>query len=118
MDAGVELTAKRLALLQELLPRLKRVGILGNSGDTLWEPVWKEAQAAARQLRIDVVPIRITSPDQLDSALRQLTSRVDALMVVPQPFCWVHKREIIEFASRAKLPATYEFKGYVVHGGL
>ena len=119
MDAGVELTGKRLALLQELLPRMKRVGVLGNPGDTLWEPVWKEAQAAARQLRIEAVPVPITTPDQLDTAFRrQLRSRVDALMVVPQPFCWVHKREIIEFALQAKLPATYEFKGYVVDGGL
>ena len=118
MDAGVELTGKRLALLQELLPRMKRVGVLGNPGDTLWEPVWKEAQAAARQLRIEAVPVPITTPDQLDTAFRQLRSRVDALMVVPQPFCWVHKREIIEFALRAKLPATYECKGYVVDGGL
>ena len=118
MDAGVELTGKRLALLQELLPRMKRVAVLGNPGDTLWEPTWKEAQAAARQLRIEVVPVLITTPDQLDTAFPQLRPRVDALMVAPQPFCWAHKREIIDFALREKLPATYEFKGYVVDGGL
>ena len=58
MDAAVDLTGKRLALLKEMVPRLKRVGVLGNSADTLWDPVLKEAQAAGRQLRIEIVPAR------------------------------------------------------------
>ena len=49
---------------------------------------------------------------------RQLKSRVDGLVVVPQPFCWVNRREIVKNAFQAKLPATYELRDYVVEGGL
>jgi putative ABC transport system substrate-binding protein len=118
MDAGVDVVGKRLDLLKQLVPRLKRVAALGNPEDTLWEPVWREAQVAGRQLGIDLVPVPITAGHQLEIAFKVLGSRVQALFVAPQPAMFVHRRRIIELAALARLPAVYEFRTYVADGGL
>lgn len=87
-DASVELTGKRLDLLKELLPRLKRVAVLGYPADALWKPVWTEAQASAQQLHIEIVPVQIATPHDFDIAFRQLRPAVNAILVAPQSFLW------------------------------
>jgi putative tryptophan/tyrosine transport system substrate-binding protein len=53
-DMGIDVAAKRLELLKQVVPRLRRVATLGNPTDPLWEPVWKEAQVAARHKAADL----------------------------------------------------------------
>jgi putative tryptophan/tyrosine transport system substrate-binding protein len=117
-DAGIDLTGIRLDLLKQLIPRLKRVAALGDPGSTLWEPTWREAQAAARQLQIEIVPVLIATPSQLESAFAKLDRGVEALFVAPLPIFWVHRRRIFELASRARLPAIYEWRTFPDDGGL
>jgi len=117
-DVGIDLAAKRLDLLKQLVPRLKRVAALGHPADTVWESTWREAQAAARQLRIDLVPVLVTTPDQLETAFAGLNRRVQALFVAPQLLFSVHRQNIIELASLARLPAIYESRRYPDAGGL
>ncbi len=47
MDQAVDLTGKRLDLLKQLVPRLKRVAALGHPASTLWEPTWRDKQPRA-----------------------------------------------------------------------
>jgi len=93
-DASIDLAAKRLELLKQVVPRMKRVAVLGESTSPLWEPTWKEAQAAGRQLQIELVPVLIAKPSELELALGKL-DRVDALFVAPQPILWVHRQRTL-----------------------
>ena len=117
-DVGVDLVGKRFDLLKQVVPHLKRVAALGHPADTVWEPTWRQAQEAARQLRIDVVPVLITTPDQLEAVFAGLNRRVQALFVAPQLLFAVHRRKVIELAALARLPAIYETRRYPDSGGL
>jgi len=117
-DMGVDLAGKRLQLLKQVVPRLKHVGALGHPPDNLWEPVWREAQAAAHRLHIDIVPVLISGPNDLEIAFGDLNHRVQALLVAPQLFFSVHRQRLIELASLTRLPAIYELREYADAGGL
>jgi len=118
-DQGVDLAAKRLELLKQLVPRLKRVVALGAPADPVWEPVWSEVQIAARRLGIDMTtPMLMMTPDQLRALFADLDRSVQALYVAPQAILWVHREEIVKLAARAKLPAVYEIRDYALAGGL
>ncbi len=117
-DMGVDLVAKQLNLLKQVVPRLKRVGVVGHPADKVWDGVWREAAPAARQLRIGIVPVLIRTPNDFDAAFAGLNSRVRALLVSPQAFFSAHRRTLIELESSSRLPAIHEFRGYPDEGAL
>ena len=117
-DMGVDLVEKQLDLLKQLVPRLKRVGALGNPADRVWDGVWRAAPGAARRLRIDIVPVLVTTPDELETAFAELNLRVQALLVAPQAFFSVHRRRLIELESLKRLPAIHEHRAFPHAGAL
>jgi putative ABC transport system substrate-binding protein len=117
-DMGIDLVGKQLDLLKQVVPHLKRVAALGNPGDTVWELTWGQAQETARQLHIEIFPVLVTTPAELDSAVAGLGRRVQALLVAPQLFFLVHLKKLIEVATLARLPAIYEARVQTVAGGL
>ncbi len=117
-DMGVDLAEKQLDLLKQLVPRLKRVGALGHPTDKVWEPYWKEAQVAARRLRINIVPVLITTPNELEPTFAELNRRVEALLFAPQAIFAVHRRRVIELESLTRLPAIHESRDFPDAGAL
>jgi putative ABC transport system substrate-binding protein len=117
-DSAPDVTAKRIQILKELVPHLKSLAILGYPSDPVWKPTWPEVQAAARQLRINVLPVLVATPDKLPAAFSGLNKRAQALLVGPHAVFWVHRQKIIALAARERLPASYELKQYVDDGGL
>jgi putative ABC transport system substrate-binding protein len=117
-DAAPDVTAKRIQILKELVPHLKSIAALGHPSDSVWKATWPEAQAAARQLRINIVPVLVETPDQLTAAFTELNKRVQALFVGPNAIFWVHRKKVIALAAQAKLPASYELRQFVDEGGL
>jgi putative ABC transport system substrate-binding protein len=117
-DAGIDLAQKRLDLLNQTIPRLRRIAVLGDQSSTLWEPTWEEVQAAARVLQIEVTPVVITTPTQIEDALARLDRTIQALLVAPQAIFYVNRQKIIDFTLKARLPATYEWRTFVEDGGL
>src|SRR5262249_38383084 len=79
-DIGVDLVGKQLDLLKQMVPNLKRAAVLGHPTDTVWELTWRQAQEAARQLHIEILPVLVTTPVQLESAFAGLDRRVQALL--------------------------------------
>jgi putative tryptophan/tyrosine transport system substrate-binding protein len=116
-DQGVDLTAKRLQLLKQVVRRLKRVMVLGSASDPVWEPVWSELQPAARHLGIDVTPALMATPDQLEAIFSDLSGTAQGLYVAPQQIFWQHRHQIAGLAARAKLPSIYEAREFVQAGG-
>ena len=116
---GAQVSGKGLGLLHELVPGARTVGVL-------IDPYYQEAEAQAQELReaADTLgqPIHIAyakSDAELELAFETLVREgADALLVGADPFFDTRRDRIIAFAARRRLPAVYQFREYVVGGGL
>ena len=113
-----ELTAKRLELLKEAVPRVTRVAVL-------WGPypfsaaVLREVESASRTLGLTLHEIEVRKPIELDSAFERMTAwRAEALLVLPHPMFVAQRMHIVELAAKHQLPSTYHLKQFVEVGGL
>jgi putative ABC transport system substrate-binding protein len=115
---GADLVEKQLDLLKQLIPDLKRVGAVGNPADKVWDSVWKEAPEAARRLGVDIIPVLVNTPSEMEAAFINLNRRVQALYVAPQMFFSLLRQKIIELESLSRLPATHELRMFPDNGAL
>ncbi len=118
-DLATELSAKRLQLLTEAVPRVSRVAVLWNSTDGGMTLRFRQIQIAARTLGVTVRPLGVQEPDDFDQAFTAMTQeRPDALFVISDPLTGAYRKRILEFAAKHRLPAMYENRGFVDDGGL
>ncbi len=68
---GDELTAKRLDLLGQAVPGLRRVAVLGNQAGRSTAVSWQEAEAAARGSGVDVQPLEVRGPEELEGLMAE-----------------------------------------------
>ena len=114
-----ELMAKRLELLQQVVPRLRRATLLVNPDNPLHAAILSETQKVARTLRIQIVPLSARNADELDAALRGIQRNAgDALIVSSDTFFRVSKDKIGDAVRKAKLPALVPTKDYQWDGVL
>ena len=113
-----ELAGKRLELLGEVSPGIKRVAVL-------WEPIpakvpdFRETQAAAQVLALQLRPLEVRAPADFAAVFATATAnRCDALLTLGSPTTVIYRAQIIDFAARARLPAMYDKKEFVSDGGL
>jgi len=114
-----ELSGKRLELLKEVLPKVTRVGVLRNPANPAQEPIWKEIQAGAQELRLRLQFLEVQSSNDLDSAFEAaLRERAQALITTPEPLINAHVKRIVDFAAKNRMPAMYAGPEAVDAGGL
>lgn len=112
-----ELSGKWIELLKEVVPRLGRVGVL-------WDPatgpaLLKGAEAAARTLRVQLVPLEARRPDEFAQAFDSaLAARAEALLVLSSPVFNSARARIVALAERHRMPASMPFAGFAEDGGL
>jgi putative ABC transport system substrate-binding protein len=117
--AGLEIVGKHLELLKEAIPKLSRVAVLSDPAHPLDAGFRREAQAAARVLGVTVHFYEVRDPNELESAFTAMTrSRADALLMLSEPFAFVHARRIADLAAKSRLPAVSAFRESVEAGGL
>jgi putative ABC transport system substrate-binding protein len=111
-----DLVTKQIQILRETVPKLSRLAAMWHSANPA---VLKAAELATRAFGITLRPIAISSPGGIagafDLARRE---RADALIVLPSPMFYAHRRQLAELALRHRLPASYEVRAYVDDGGL
>jgi len=113
------LSAKRMEILKEVLPGLTRTAVLWNAGNPALEYPWRETQAAAQALGVSLEPLALRSPADLGAAFDLMTKAMpDALIVLQDALTLQHRKEIIEFALRNRLPGMYVAKEWIEAGGL
>ena len=116
---NVEIYAKRVELLRELLPRLTRIACLFNMSNPLLLLQWEEVQRAARSLGIQPQLLDVRRPEDLprafDSAAKE---RAEALVVALDGMTQAHLRPIAELAVKHRLPSIYPVREYADVGGL
>ena len=111
--------AKRLELLKETLPRLSRVLVLSDLGDSIAAPQLKELENAAHSLRVKLLVRDIRTADDLPTAFDAGASeRVDGLLTTADTRLIVHRTRMVELAARHRLPGMYAYKSVVDAGGL
>ena len=103
-----ELTAKRLQLLKDAVPRLTRVGILWNPGDAERVEEFNAAGAAARALGLEAESLEVRSRDDLGRAIESARKkRAGALLVLEGSVTTSNPKMITGSVARGRLPAMY-----------
>jgi putative ABC transport system substrate-binding protein len=118
-EIAAELSAKRLALLKEAVPRVHRVAMLWNAEDLGMSLRYKAAEAQARSLGIDVESLGVHAPNGFDAAFAAMMQRPpDAILMVSDVLTSLNRKRVFDFAAAHKLPAIYEYDFLVHDGGL
>ena len=116
---NVEIYAKRVELLRELLPRLTRIAGLFNMGNPVLLLQWEEVQRAARSLGIQPLLLDVRRPEDLPRAFDAAAKeRADALIVGLEGMTLANLRPIAELAAKHRLPSIYGVREYADLGGL
>jgi putative ABC transport system substrate-binding protein len=115
----VELVAKRLELLRELVPTAARVAVLVNPADSNTESTLKELEAAAQGMGLQIQVLKANTSREIDAVLASsMPERPDALFVGTSPFLNVRRVQLVQLAAFHRLPATYALRDYAEAGGL
>jgi len=117
---SAEVTAKRLGLLRELLPKAARIGVLINQANVEnAERTVKDVTAAADPLGLQIEVLKASSGNEIDAAFTALVShRADGLLVGPDAFFVSRRVQIAILAARHVVPAIYTIGDYAEAGGL
>jgi putative tryptophan/tyrosine transport system substrate-binding protein len=117
---SAEVTAKRLGLLRELLPKAARIGVLVNQTNVEnTERTVKDVTAAADPLGLQIEVLKASNGDEIDVAFTTLVShRADGLLVGPDAFFVSRRVQIAILAARHVVPAIYTIGDYAEAGGL
>jgi len=113
-DAG----GKRLELLREVVPGLRRLAIMGNVGYSGSVLEMSEVQETAHTLGLEVTRSEIRRAEDIAAAVEALKGRADALYVVGDSLVIDNRIRINTLALGARLPTMYIAKEYVEAGGL
>jgi putative ABC transport system substrate-binding protein len=90
---STDVVGKRLEILRELIPGLRRLAIMANADAPAAMLEMIEAQATASAIGLDVVPLQIRSNADIAPAFQSLTGRADALFVIPEPLAFTNRVE-------------------------
>ena len=114
-----DITAKRLELMKEMIPRLRRVVAFYSPDNPSAQEAVKVARAAARQLKVELVERRFASLDELRTSLRSLQpGAADALMYLADATVGSQTAAIIDAARTKKLPTILQEPSSVAQGAL
>ena len=113
-----ELAGKRLELLREVVPSLRRLAIMGNVGNPYIMLELDEVRAAARMLGLEAITLEIRRAQDLASAFEALKSGADALYVCTDALVNTHRIRINIAALGERLPTMHGSRDFVEAGGL
>ena len=116
---NAELTAKRLRLLHDLVPKAVRVAVLLNPTNPNAETQLKDVQEAARATGLQIQILNAMTIGEIDAAFATLErERPDALFVAGDAFFLSRAVQFATLTARGRIPATYSLRDFVAVGGL
>jgi putative tryptophan/tyrosine transport system substrate-binding protein len=113
-----DIAGKRLELLREVVPRLRRVAIMVDVGFAQGVLEMGEVEATARTLGLEVTPLEIRRAEDIAAAFTALKAQADALYVVVNALVSTNRTRIITLALGARLPTIFNTRDFVQVGGL
>jgi len=113
-----ELAGKRVELLREVVPQLRRLAILFNADNT--QPVLEmgETQAEARRLGLEIIPLAIRRAEDIASAFLDLKTKADAVYVAVDQLIVANRPRILALAVGERLPTIFSERDFVKAGAL
>jgi len=115
---AADLANKRLELLREVVPRLRRLALMGNVGFAEAVLEMGEVQAAARTLDLEVVPLEIRRAEDITLAFEALKAQADALYVAQDALVATNRTRILTLALRAQQPTIFGTRDFAQAGAL
>jgi putative ABC transport system substrate-binding protein len=114
-----DLTAKRLELLSELVPRARVIALLVNPNNVNAERVIRDVQEAARTNGLQLHVLKARSESEIDTAFASLVQlHAGALVVGADPFLSGRREQLVALASRRAVPSIYAWREFAALGGL
>jgi len=118
-NISVDLSAKLMELFSELVPGMKRVGVVRNPNNPAVTVMLRETEDAVRKLNMQVEVVEAQTPDEFERAFAQLGAEsVGGVMLLPDLTVIEHSRRIAELAQSARLPTAFQRRENVDAGGL
>jgi putative ABC transport system substrate-binding protein len=117
---NTEVTAKRLRLLHDLVPKAVRIAVLVNPANaSTTESTLRDMQVAAPTIGLQIQILNANTIGEIDAAFATLAhERPDALFVAGDAFFVSRAVQLITLTTRDRIPATYSLRDYVAAGGL
>lgn len=118
-DNATELSTKRLSLLKQLNPKLRRVAMLWNKDDLGMSKRYEASAGVAQSVDIIVMPLGVREPDDFNEAFAAMDREPpDAILMVSDALTTLNRKRVFDYAASHKLPAIYEYDFLVRDGGL
>jgi putative tryptophan/tyrosine transport system substrate-binding protein len=116
---ALELSAKRVDMLKELVPRATKIALLSNPEHAGELDEYRVTEDAARRLGASTTRYLARSPQELAAMYGEIrAARPDAMLVFPDSLTLVRRKEIADFAARERIPTMYGWTEFVEAGGL
>ena len=113
-----ELSGKRVQMLKEAFPAIRRVAVFWNPAAAPSSQV-RGTEGAARELGVRLQPIEITTAEQIASGFdTALTGEAEGLIVINDAMFWNERAQTVALAARSRLPAIYPEREYADDGGV
>jgi putative ABC transport system substrate-binding protein len=114
-----ELSGKRLEVLREAVPGLRRIAALFNGGNPAMPPQFEQVSSAAERMGLQALPLNVPIPAGIDVAFADAArSRVGAVMVLSDSSTIGNRAEIAAAALKVRLPTIFSNRDYLGAGGL
>jgi putative ABC transport system substrate-binding protein len=118
-DVSADLTPKRMELLKQMAPGLRRVAMLWNTADLGMTLRYRASEAGAQAMGLSVQPLGVREPDDFEQAFAAMNrERPDAILMVADFLTVLNRKRVFDFAAAYRLPAIYELDWLVRDGGL
>lgn len=113
-----ELSSKRLELLREAIPSVRRLAALVNINYAGLKQELAGMRVASARMNIELNVIEIATANDIEPAMAKLSGHTDALYVYSEPLTNANKSQIIAATASAKIPTIFAFREFVDAGGL
>ena len=114
-----EISGKQLELLKEIVPKLSRVGVLGNSTEPGNVQSLRETELAAQAFGLQLQYIDVRSPKEIEAAFQEARKgRTDAALALTSAVFLSQRAKLADLAVKNRVPAVYQASEYVEAGGL
>jgi putative ABC transport system substrate-binding protein len=115
----IEVVAKRLELMHELVPAADLIAVLVNPANPATEPITREMQIAARVFGVRLLILNASSQSDIEAAFATLVrERAGGLVTDPDPFFTTHRDQIVALALRHAVPTLEQTREFTAAGGL
>ena len=114
-NMGPETAGKAVELFRDMLPSVRRVGVLANPDDAFTKPFLEQVQLAGRVVGVEIAPAMVRGSDDVDAALRNLSKEGVGAVIVQATF---FSKTMAELAIKHRLPAASVLRSFVHAGGL